>query len=77
MRRRLAVYLFLAAHALCLANVTAAEQRIVAFPGAEGFGAWTRGGRGGRVVRVTNLDRRGPGSLSWAINEIPERRTIV
>jgi hypothetical protein len=39
---------------------------IPAFPGAEGFGAASVGGRGGRAVRVTNLNASGPGSLQAA-----------
>jgi pectate lyase len=37
-----------------------------AFPGAEGWGAASKGGRGGRVIKVTNLDASGPGSLAEA-----------
>ena len=52
-------------------------RQTLAFPGAEGHGAYAKGGRGGRVVRVTTLDKRGPGSLAWTINEVQEPRTIV
>lgn len=47
-----------------------------AFPSAEGFGAASVGGRGGRVIQVTNLDDAGPGSLREAL-EASGPRTVV
>jgi hypothetical protein len=46
-----------------------------AFPGAEG-GALAQGGRGGRVIYVTNLNDNGAGSLRAAL-EATGRRTVI
>jgi hypothetical protein len=43
--------------------------RLPAFPGAEGFGKWASGGRGGEVYVVNNLNSSGPGSFRAAIEE--------
>lgn len=51
-------------------------KKQLAFPTAEGFGAYAKGGRGGEVLHITNLKNDGKGSLRWAINQdFP--RTII
>lgn len=49
---------------------------VVSFPGAEGFGAQTPGGRGGQTLFVTTLADSGPGSLRAAI-DTPGPRTVL
>ncbi|MGE5125139.1 MAG: alpha/beta hydrolase fold domain-containing protein [Betaproteobacteria bacterium] len=54
--------------ALCLMAAPAvAGSELPAFPGAEGFGASTPGGRAGRAVLVTSLEDSGPGSFRAAV----------
>lgn len=45
------------------------QASIAAFPGAEGGGKYSFGGRGGKVITVTNLNDDGPGSLRWACEQ--------
>ncbi len=58
------------------AFIRTCSQVPIAFPGAEGFGKYTTGGRGGKVMMVSNLDDDGPGSLRAAA-QLKEPRMIV
>ena len=77
---------FLVAAISCFAIVFSCQYSVVraqlpAFPGAEGFGKYTSGGRGGKVVYVTTLadDANGEteGSLRWAMKQYPNEPLTV
>ena len=54
---------------------SAQTNQTLAFPGAEGFGQFASGGRGGEMFHVTTLDDSGTGSFRDAVSK--PNRTVV
>lgn len=58
-------------------NVWSFRPRQLAFRGAEGYGRFATGGRGGKVVYVTNLNASGPGSFHEAVTDKSGPKTVL
>ncbi len=54
---------------LAFAVTSVFAENPLAFPGAEGYGSVSIGGRGGKIIEVTNLNDNGPGSFRTAVED--------
>lgn len=79
MMKKIATLFILVAYSICACahpnKLSYYKENVqpVAFPGAEGFGKYTTGGRGGKVWVVTNLNNAGPGSFREAAEKKAKR----
>jgi len=69
--------LFFSSPELALLAGSKVPEIIPAFPGAEGFGAESVGGRGGKIIEVANLANSGPGSLRACAQDASGPRICV
>ncbi len=63
--------------ALALTATAQTKEKTPAFPGAEGFGRYVTGGRGGTVYHVKNLNDAGYQSLRWSLAQNPGKPKII
>ena len=70
------VCLSVAVASACESPPTPPPASLPVFPGAQGFGIFTKAGRGGSILRVTNLNDSGPGSLRAAVTATGPRTII-
>ncbi|MGP1991168.1 Ig-like domain-containing protein [Zobellia laminariae] len=78
---RLFIVLFFIVPILGFTQSSASETVVLteklAFPGAFGYGRYTSGGRGGRIIEVTNTNYNGPGSLKAALEATGPRIILI
>ena len=60
----------------CLLITLVIQAQAPAFPGAEGHGRYATGGRGGKIIHVTNLNDSGTGSFRQAVSG-SEKKIVV
>lgn len=76
MKLYVVLYALLFLQVSCKAQSLMNATKTVAFPGAEGFGKYTTGGRGGKLFIVQNLEDNGPGSLREALTAKGKRMVV-
>ncbi|MGQ9661394.1 MAG: HEAT repeat domain-containing protein [Kiritimatiellia bacterium] len=74
--KRAPIVLSLVLSVVTFCSAQESKAPLPAFPDAEGFGAAATGGRGGRVIKVTNLNPTGPGSFQAAL-DTPGPRIVI
>src|SRR5512133_92181 len=75
-RGLLSIFFFLISLLVLSQNTDRSLNVNPVFPGLKGFGLDTKGGQGGRIIRVTNLNGDGPGSLSDAVKAAGPRIVV-